>query len=368
VLHVAAVPFTARKLLLPQMQHLVNCGYRVRLACAREPGGWGADLMPFDPVELSFPRQMEPRALARALATLPSVLRRIRPDILHLHSPAAALPSRLLPRMVLPANLQIVYTVHGFPNQWDAPGHRDRLLARVEKALARRADVMLFQSQEDFDQAQTRNFPTRLRLLGNGVEDHWFSIPFPKPQVPLTVLFVGRIVREKGVLDLLEAVARVPAVHLLLAGAALKSDRDNVDKEVTRRVRASDLAGRVTLLGMLSRENLQPVMARAAVIVLPSYREGVPRSVIEGLAAGRPAVVTDIRGCRELVQDGVNGYVVPPRSPEALAAGLTRLASAVPDAFHRMSAAARASVDPQRRESAVFDRLVEAYCELGVAP
>jgi len=127
------------------------------------------------------------------------------------------------------------------------------------------------------------------------------------------------------------------------------------------------LSGRVELLGMQSRDELRTTLQRAQALVLPSYREGVPRSVIEALAAGRPAVVTDIRGCRELVQDGVNGFVVPVAAPSAFAAALAKLATRDATSFRRLSQAARASVDPGRRESRVFTRLIDAYSELGLS-
>jgi glycosyltransferase involved in cell wall biosynthesis len=355
-------------LLLPQLQFLQRAGYRVRLACAGETNGWGSDLAPFAPVELAFPREVVAGPLARAVASLPAVLREVQPDLLHLHSPAAALPARLVPRRLLPPQLKIAYTVHGFAHAWDEPNARDRVLALLERLLAPRAELMLFQSAEDYEHALAHRFRTTLRLLGNGVEDYWFDLPDPVWQPGPTVLFVGRLVREKGILDLLQALRSIPDVRLLIAGAALDSDRDSVEDEVQRLAAHSALSGRVDLLGMLSRDELRATMGRAQALVLPSYREGVPRSVIEALAAGRPAVVTDIRGCRELVQDGINGFVVPAASPSALAAALGRLAALNASSFQRLSLASRASVDPGRRESHVFTRLVAAYAELGLPP
>ncbi len=367
ILHVAAVPFTARNLLLPQMQHLRSSGFRVRLACAAEPGGWKPDLAEFDPLSLAFPRQLRVLPLVRALQSLPGVVRRSDPEIVHLHSPAAALPARLLPRAALPAKTRVVYTVHGFAHQWKDMTTRDNLLAFMEKKLAPRTDMLLFQSDEDYHRASDAGFSTELRLIGNGVEDAWFKIP-PPPRQRLTVLFSGRLVREKGVLDLLEAVALVPELRLVVAGAALDSDRDNVEQQVKSRAAATDLAGRVEFLGMVSRAELVKAMSAVSALVLPSYREGVPRSVIEALAAGRPAVVTDIRGCRELVKHEVNGFVVPAGRPDLLASALARLASQDHDEFQAMCRSARSSADPSRRESHVFDRIVDAYGSLGVAP
>ena len=104
------------------------------------------------------------------------------------------------------------------------------------------------------------------------------------------------------------------------------------------------------------------------VLCLPSHREGVPRSVIESLAAGRPAIVTDIRGSNELVEDGVNGWMVPPGDVGALTDVIGKVAALSADELAQVGTNARASVDPVRRESHVMERLVAAYISAGVPP
>jgi glycosyltransferase involved in cell wall biosynthesis len=177
---------------------------------------------------------------------------------------------------------------------------------------------------------------------------------------------VGRLVREKGVVDLLDALERAPGVTLRIAGTQFPTERDGVGSEVARRVGEPPLRGRVELLGELDRAQLQAEHARADFLVLPSYREGVPRSVIEGMAGGLPAVVTDVRGCRELVRHGVNGFVVPPGEPASLARGLLAMASLSAQEYGAMSAAAHETASSRYRESTVFQRLAGIYGELGV--
>jgi glycosyltransferase involved in cell wall biosynthesis len=199
------------------------------------------------------------------------------------------------------------------------------------------------------------------------VEDDWFDIPAPDaPRRPLRALFVGRLIREKGLLDLFSAVERVPDVSLTVCGAQLPTDRDGVESELRERAASAPLAGRVCFTGFTGREQMRQLVADADILVLPSYREGVPRSLIEGMAAGRPAVATDVRGCRELVTDGQTGWLAPAGNVPALAAALTRAATASPEQYRRQSEAARALADKRYRESAVFERLVASYEELGV--
>jgi glycosyltransferase involved in cell wall biosynthesis len=367
VLHVSAVQYTAEHLLLPQMEALREHGYEVRVAFGFEPGEISPRLATFDPVDVRFPRSLRPLRVGRALARLVAMLRVMRPDLVHLHSPAAALTIRCLPRALLPAGARVAYTVHGFPHQWDAATRRDQLLERVERLLAARTDLMLFQSAEDLERARSAGYRSRLVYLGNGVEDEWFDVPAPRGRRgPLRALFVGRLVREKGLIELLDAVADVPDVQLTVAGGQLSSERDGAEALLLDRASSPRLAGRVRVLGSIPKTRLREEMAATDVVVLPSYREGMPRSLIEGLAAGRPVIATDIRGCRELVEHGRNGYLVPVRDSTALAAALRLMRDLTDECYDELSRTARERASVAYRERLVIDRLLRAYADLGV--
>ena len=326
ILHVAAVEYTAMALLAPQMRWLQRSGYDVRLACSADGPEFRPSLAEFRPVQLAFPRSGSPRAMVLACQRLIHLINEIKPAIVHLHTPAAAIPSRMIPRALIPDGTRVVYTVHGFAHVWDSNSWRNRALERTERALAPRTDLMLFQSLEDLAETRARGYRTTLRYLGNGVEDSWFAIP-PRtvPRAPLELLFVGRLVREKGVLDLLEALSRVPGANLTVVGTELPTERDGVESAARSRAEANDLIGRVRFLGPVPKAAMPAVVAKCDALVLPSYREGVPRSLIEGFAAGRPAIATDVRGCRELVQDGQTGFLVPPCRPDLRAAACVGL-------------------------------------------
>lgn len=363
VLHLSAVAFTAEKLLLPQLRHLQGEGYDVRIACAADAAGYPPSLVDFAPIDVRFPRSLRPLGIIRATLHLLAVLRRLRPDILHLHTPAAAVPARLLPRALLPPTTRICYTVHGYAHTWsEAP--RDRLLRQLERRLAPRADVTLYQSREDLESANAKGFSGRLAYLGNGVEDEWFDIAPPVRSGDLKLLFIGRIVEEKGILELLDAVEGCDGVELRIAGGQLLSDRDGVEDVVRRRVHHQRTPGRVTLLGMLSRDALRQQLAASDAVVLPSHREGVPRSLIEGMAAGRPAVATSIRGCRELVTDGRDGLLVPTGDFAALRAAIERLRDLPAEEFAAWSERARSRMWQSHRERDVLIRLSAVYADL----
>jgi glycosyltransferase involved in cell wall biosynthesis len=306
--------------------------------------------------------------MARAATRFVSVVRSLQPDLVHLHSPAVAMPARLIPRAALPGRTRVAYTVHGFAHQWDSPTPRDRVLEQVERRLAPRTDMLLFQSREDFEQAARRRYGARHVYLGNGVQDDWFEDVRRIRHTPLRLLFIGRLVREKGLLDLLDALELVPQAELSIAGGRLSTDRDDVEPEIRARMSAPALAGRVHLLGVLPRQSLRQRVHESDVLVLPSYREGVPRSLIEGLASGLPGVATQVRGCRELIEHGRNGFLVPPRDVAALAGALHTMAEMPDEQYDRMGRAAHTSASADHRESAVIDRLLAAYADLGLRP
>lgn len=360
-MHLSAVAFTAEKLLLPQLSYLRARGYRVGLACAPDSGGYPKQLQDFSPIDIRFPRSLRPGSLVRATARLVHALRQTKPDILHVHTPAAAIPVRMLPRFLLPRGMKIVYTVHGYAHVWSGTP-KDRILERLERMLTPRADLVLFQSQEDLNEAQQRRYKGKLRFLGNGVEEPWFEVPPPHRRGPLRLMFVGRLVAEKGVLELLEAADDCEGTELTIVGAQLDSDRDGVQDQVETWVSKRQRSARY--LGMLSQEELIEQIANVDVVVLPSYREGVPRSVIEGMAAGRIAIGTRIRGCRELITDGANGILVDSGDSAQLRTAIETIRDLSTGAFAQWSELARRTTERNHRESQVFERLDSAYREV----
>lgn len=143
-------------------------------------------------------------------------------------------------------------------------------------------------------------------------------------EVP-TVLFVGRLLKEKGILDFVEAARIVKSrhrAHFQIAGATDVGNPSSVPDEV---VSEWESEGAVDLLGHV--DDIADVVALADVVVLPSYREGTPRTLLEAAAMGKPIVATDVPGCREVVKDGYNGLLVPREDPEALAEAVQRIIS-----------------------------------------
>ncbi len=136
------------------------------------------------------------------------------------------------------------------------------------------------------------------------------------PDGPMAFLMIGRLLREKGVFEYVEAARQVksarPSARFQLLGS---TDRNpsSISEAALNELRDD---GTVEYLGHVS--DVRPIIAAAHVVVLPSYHEGMPRSVLEGMSMGRAIITTDAPGCRETVEPGVNGVIVPVRDADAL--------------------------------------------------
>jgi glycosyltransferase involved in cell wall biosynthesis len=247
ILHVTAIEVTAQLLLRPQLLELQKAGFGVRVACCPTGEHFDRSLNSFDPIEIEFPRHLRPIKVVRACFRLVKLLRSMKPDVVHIHTPSVALTSRWIPRRFIPSETRVVYTVHGFAHMWNTGRSRDFILESAERVLAARTDLMLFVSAEDAQMAAQRGYKSTLRYLGNGVGDEWFSIAPPvREPGRLRILFVGRLVREKGILDLLDAVEGLPQIDLAIAGANVAGDRGSVSGEVGRLVSGPNFTNRFT--------------------------------------------------------------------------------------------------------------------------
>lgn len=183
-----------------------------------------------------------------------------------------------------------------------------------------------------------------MQVPGSGVDVRHFAGQ-PLPQGPFTFLMMGRLMRDKGVGEYVEAAriirARRPDVRFLLL---TRPETENPTGYTAADLEQWRKAGLIEFLP--ETRDVRPFIASAHVFVLPSfYREGLPRTILEALATGRPVITTDMPGCREPIRDGVNGLLVPPRDGPALAAAMERLITDPPCLAAMANAARRTAVD-----------------------
>jgi glycosyltransferase involved in cell wall biosynthesis len=229
------------------------------------------------------------------------------------------------------------------------------------------AHFTFFQNQDDLAYFISRGLVPRQKaglLPGSGVDCSFFTpacTRFSLPDAPVTFLLVARLLREKGVEEFVEAARMVkrefPASRFQLLGR-----RDERNPTV---VSESDLdhwqqEGVITWLGETS--DVRPIMNQADVVVLPSYREGTPRSLLEAAAMAKPIITTQTVGCREVVDDGINGFLVPVKDSKALAEAMIRLIQD-PALRERMGKAGRAKIEQEFDEQIVIQKVMDAYVQ-----
>jgi phosphatidyl-myo-inositol alpha-mannosyltransferase len=258
-------------------------------------------------------------------------LREFRPDVVHVHEPLVPGPSMFA---ALSAPAPVVATFHAYAD-------RARLLDAATPLLRpvwRRLDVRLAVSEAAAWFVRTRFGPDGVRVVPNGADVDLFAAATPAtlPQ-GRRILFVNRLDRRKGFPVMVEAFRRLAEertdVLLIVAG-------DGEDRRVARQLPIGPRA-RVVMLGTVPHHRLAPYHAACEVFCAPATgRESFGIVLVEAMAAGLPVVASDIAGYREVVRDGVDGVLVPPRDPGALAGAVGRLLDD-PEAARRFGDAGR---------------------------
>jgi glycosyltransferase involved in cell wall biosynthesis len=293
-------------------------------------------------VDFSFSRAgLNPVRDLQDTVRLRGVLRRLAPDASLanfikpvIYGSLAAWAARIPARYSMIEGLGYVFIEDGSP-----PSLRRRALRYVVSGLYKWAlktnQRVFFLNSDDLRQFLSEDIvkpEQTAQINGIGLDLDYYA-PAPPVLDPVTFVLVARMLREKGLYDFISAARTVkshsPNVRFLLVGGT-DPNPGSVDRAVLERWTSEGL---VEWAGQVS--DVRPWIARASVFVLPSYREGLPRSSQEAMAMERPVITTDCIGCRETVVEGVNGYLVPVRRPDALAAAMMRFVES-PDLIQQM--------------------------------
>jgi glycosyltransferase involved in cell wall biosynthesis len=275
---------------------------------------------------------------ARAISAISRIYRDERPDIVHHVALKPVLFGGIARRLALahsadtPALVDSVMGLgSGFSRATTAARLRRRPLGLALRLVAggRGRGWIVVQNPEDRAALAGLGIDVgRVALIrGSGVDTGRF-VPLPEPAVgnAVTVALVSRMLRDKGVLDAAAAVRRLRAqglaIELLLAGP---TDPDNQNSLTPETLRSLTVEPGIEWLGPIA--DVRAVWRRAAIAVLPStYGEGVPKTLLEAAACGRPLVAADVPGCREVVRPGATGILVPPHDVDGLAGAIAELA------------------------------------------
>lgn len=301
---------------------------------------------------------LNPLADLRLLAEYRRLLKRLRP--------AAYLGYTIKPNIygsyaAVSLGIAAIPNVSGLGTAFIRNGPLQYLVTSLYRIGFSRAPVVFFQNGED------RELFTRRRIIrsdqgrvlpGSGIDLGRFTAA-PASSGPAVFLFVGRLLRDKGVVEFVEAAR---SLRKILSGARFQLlghfDEGNRTAISRSEVESWVADGDVEYLGAV--DDVRPAIASSTAVVLPSYREGLPRSLLEAGAMARPLIATDVPGCRDVVEHGVNGYLCAARDPQSLA-GAMRWMAELPQAERLvMGETARRKVQDEFGE----ERVIRTYLEV----
>ncbi len=255
--------------------------------------------------------------------------------------------------------------VSGLGTAFMRPGLLQQIVTPLYRIGFRRAPLVFFQNEEDCELFVDRRIVARKQarvLPGSGVDLDRFR-PAKLSDGPPVFLFIGRLLRDKGVVEFVEAArqlrASLPLLRFQLLGPIDEENRTSVLKS---ELRSWEEEGIIEYLG--ASDDVRPFIASASAVVLPSYREGLPRSLLEAGAMARPLIAADVPGCRDVVDDGLSGYLCNVRDASSLALAMERLALLPHERRLQMGKAARAKVEERFSEEVVIRSYLDVLAEL----
>ncbi len=344
-------------------------GYDVTVAASVERGEAEAierEGVRFLPLSLRR-RSTNPFREILTIAELVRLYRRERPDIVHHVTVKPILYGSIAARLSgAPAQIN---AIPGLGYLFLGRGLRGRIRRRFamrayKGALAGPRNRTIFQNADDrhlfVSEGVVREDQTVV-IRGAGVDVQKF-VPSPEPAGTPLVMLASRLLWDKGVGDFVDAVRLLKRDGVTCRGIIVgQPDSENphaISEDVLHRWQEE---GTVELWGQ--QADMPDVLSQAAVITLPSFREGLPKILLEAAACGRPIVATDVPGCRDVVQHGENGLLVPPHEPAALAGALSALLRD-PSRRAAMGAVGRARAEQEFAEAKVIAETLQVYGDL----
>lgn len=262
--------------------------------------------------------------------------------------------------------IPVVNNVTGLGTAFIHGGVLGKLVPSLYRVALRSSHRVFFHNDDDRNLflAQRLVAPEQARVIpGSGVDLGRFkSTALPAKADGLTFLFIGRLMREKGVGEFVEAArtvrAEVPVTRFQILGPADEGKRGVPADEIDRWKNE----GIVDYLGTAA--DVRPFIKAADCVVLPSYREGMPRVLLEAAAMGRPLIGVDVPGCRQIVREGETGFLAEPRSASSLADKMLELIRLDPKARAKIGRRARQVVEAEFSEELVERAYLEALAPI----
>lgn len=355
-------------------------GFEVHIACPRGLNVPDLEACGFSVHPVHMTRGFNPVSIAKSVLSLFGVIRADDFAIVHTHGPAAGLSGRIAAAIAV--QKRIVCCNHGYIFDEHMAAPKRLLFQAVESLLGRLCHLTMFVSAEDLSTAQ------RLRLIRPSEGVHiWDGVNIDRlpmatqmdkvaskriagiPPNTKVIGIVGRLVKEKGIREFFLAAKTVLGhradVVFLVVGGALKSDRGRYEDKIRRMVQQSGLAKHFVFTGMT--DSVPRYMRAMDVLVHPSYKESFGRVIAEAMCTGMPVVAYNVRGCRELIVDGVTGILVSYRGIDELANAMLYLLDHA-DVCYRMGLAGRKRAAMLLDERFVISRVLREFRRIAFSP
>ena len=262
------------------------------------------------------------------------------------------------------AGVKVINNISGLGTVFIKRGPLTALVMQLYRFALRGSSTIFFHNRDDLELFVGKRIAPRDRvqlLPGSGVDLERFKprMAVAEADGPFRFLMVGRLLWDKGVAEYVEAARIVrrsyPDARFQMLGRLGADNRTAVPSAVVERWQAE---GVIDYLG--ESDDVRMAMEQADCIVLPSYREGLPRALLEGSAMSKPLIATDVPGCRDVVEDGRTGYLCAERSADSLADAMLRMIENSPNERLRMGELGRRKIEQEYCETRVIDKYLEA--------
>ena len=379
LIRITTVPISFKVLLKGQLRFMASNGFDVKgvssegeeLKEVRENEG-----IVMEAINMS--RKITPFQDLKSLWEMWNFLRKEKPQIVHTHTPKAGIIGMLAARLAgVPHRL---HTVAGLPLM-EATGIKRKILNFVEKLTYSSATRVYPNSKGLYDFILQNNFTqsNKLKIIANGSSNGINTTFFSPAQVTeiekvalreklniqsddFVFVFVGRIVSDKGINELIKAFSQLQTaenneltgIKLLLVGG-LESDLDPLNPETLAEINQNK-----DIISAGFQQDVRPFFAISNVLAFPSYREGFPNVVMQAGAMGLPSIVSDINGCNEIIVEGENGLIIPPKNVEKLKEKMLTLARDK-NLYIKLKENSRRMIENRYEQFVVWKALLEEY-------
>lgn len=268
-----------------------------------------------------------------------------------------------------------MHTVAGLPLM-ESKGAKRTLLIAVEKityAFSTKVYPNSF-AMKKFIEQEFYQKPDKMKVLGNGSSNGIDTNFFMKnselvnsagvirkehviSETDKVAVFVGRVTGDKGINELVRAIKKVPSLKLLLVGP-MEADLDPLDRDVSEEIDAND-----NIIWVGFQADVRPYLVASDFLVFPSYREGFPNVPMQAGALGLPCIVTDINGCNEIIEDKVNGLIIPVKNELALTNSINQIIENS-DLYAKMKKNARPMIVERYSQRVLWEALELEYEKL----